>query len=538
MMNCKLLLTLLGALAMVSSSSLCAQEEVQVRGKKAAAPAAENPAKADDDEDEWLHIHNVDVYPVVGPVIRGGEILIKNGKIEAVGMDLDVPEGAETLDGQGHRAYPGLVSLNGQGLVPRASGDPSFGSAPNSLWTLLGLSSGITTVVSGSTAVKLQRGSVDDYVLRRNLFTPLFYASSNPKAKAQLRNDLRKVYEYLRRRGDAPSARERRIADAKAKAESSSGKPAPKKPSTGGGANAADAAARKALGSAARYLPLMKGEAVAVFNANDAADIRAICDLVETFRFRAVIRGAVEGWTVAGDMGRAGVSAIVSPRVRQDPDANVSRPTGSTIANASILHDHGVRVAIAAIAGNVELDGGAGRDAISLPYSAGAAVRGGLPEKAAIVGVTLEAARTYGLDDRIGSLEPGKDADLVICDGELLHYATHVQWAIVNGRVCYDKQADYSFLRQIRPRRGDDGEASSAQWWPRRFGEMADDWSYDPEADWKRRHPAPEPKPEAEGEGEKKPKADEGKKEEPAEPEKAKDEEAAPKKDKVSSGGR
>lgn len=495
MINTKHILALLCA-ALLAGSTLFAQDSRPARAataKAKAAPAAEKNDEATESDDDWLHIHNVDVYPVVGPVIRDGEILVKNGRIEAVGQDLEVPEGAEVLDGDGHRAYPGLVALNADGLVPRGGGDPSNASAPNGWHTLMGLSSGITTVVTGTTAVKLQRGSVEDFVIRRNLFMGMFYSSRNPKAKAQLRKDLRKVLDYLRRRSDPPTARAKRAAREKKK----EAKPAPaKKPSRAPAKPSGDAAARKALGSAARYLPLMKGETVAVFNVNSAAEIRSVCELVETFGFRAVVRGAVEGWIVAGDMGRAGVSAIVTPRVRQDPDDSVNRETGSTIANAAILHNHGVRVALSSLKGNVDFDGSAGQDAVSLPQSAGSAVRGGLPERAAIEGVTLEAARSYGLDDRLGSLEPGKDADIVICDGELLHYATHVQWAVVNGRVCYDKQADYSFLREIRPRRGD-GPAKGGQWWPRRFGEMSEDWSYDPEADWKRRNPDPEPAPEA-----------------------------------------
>ncbi|MEZ6197366.1 MAG: amidohydrolase family protein [Planctomycetota bacterium] len=499
-------LLILIALALPFAGTLVAQEPA---AKSAEAPkddaAKADDAKKDEKKDRWLHVHNVDVYPVVGPVIRDGEILIKNGVIEAVGQELEVPEAAETLDGQGFRAYPGLVALNGQGLVPAVSGEAAHSADPNGLWTILGLSGGITTVVTGTTAVKLQRETVEDYVLRKDLYMGMSYTSSNPRAKAQLRDELRKVYNYLRRKGDPKKDDDGD--DKKDAAKAAGARPAAQ-------ANE-DAEARKALGSAARYLPLMKGEAIAVFNANDAANIRDICDLVETFGFRAVVRGAIEGWTVAGNMGRAGITAVVAPRTRQDPDDTVSTPNGSTMANAAILHDHGVRVAIASLGANVDLDGSPGRDAVALAYSAGAAVRGGLAERYALEGVTIEAARCMGLDDRVGSIEVGKDADIVIVDGELLHYATHVQWAIVNGRLCYDKQSDQSFLCNIRPREGasaDDGN----QWWPRRFSEMPDAWSYDPEADWKRRNPEPEPK------------AEEKPAEKPAEGEAKKDGEAKP----------
>ncbi len=65
--------------------------------------------------------------------------------------------------------------------------------------------------------------------------------------------------------------------------------------------------------------------------------------------------------------------------------------------------------------------------------------------------VTLDAAKILGLEDRVGSIEAGKDADLIICDGDLFHYRTFVQWSVVNGKVVYDKQTA-PYFAHIRPR--------------------------------------------------------------------------------------
>jgi imidazolonepropionase-like amidohydrolase len=97
------------------------------------------------------------------------------------------------------------------------------------------------------------------------------------------------------------------------------------------------------------------------------------------------------------------------------------------------------------------------------------AVRGGLPGDAAVRAITLDAARVLGVDDRVGSIEVGKDADFVILDGELLHYLSLPQYTVVNGRVAYDQEKE-GILDHIR-RGGDPEPAAPPDPWPRRLGE-------------------------------------------------------------------
>jgi len=99
----------------------------------------------------------------------------------------------------------------------------------------------------------------------------------------------------------------------------------------------------------------------------------------------------------------------------------------------------------------ISLWGLAGRDLLHLNMEAAFAVRGGMSNADALRTITIDAARILGIDDRVGSLEVGKDADMVVCDGDLLHFMTQVHYTIVNGRIVYDKKKDTLFAH-IRPR--------------------------------------------------------------------------------------
>ena len=166
---------------------------------------------------------------------------------------------------------------------------------------------------------------------------------------------------------------------------------------------------------------------------------------------------------------------IVTPRDRRDRDDRRVAPSGGSIENAAILHRHGVPIAIFPVGslfapgGGVSLSGLAGRDLLNLPLEAAFAVRGGLSNEAAIRAITLDAARLLGVDDRIGSIEVGKDAGFVITDGDLLHYLSLPQYTIVNGRIAYD-QEEAGILDHIRPD-GDPEPQAPLEPWPRRLGD-------------------------------------------------------------------
>ena len=101
--------------------------------------------------------------------------------------------------------------------------------------------------------------------------------------------------------------------------------------------------------------------------------------------------------------------------------------------------------------GFINLGGIVGRDIMALAIEADFAIRGGLPEDAALASITTTSARILGVQHRVGSLEIGKDCDLIVVDKDLLHYEAFVQWTVVDGKVVYDKQKELYFAH-IRPR--------------------------------------------------------------------------------------
>jgi hypothetical protein len=417
------------------------------RGMRGPAQEAE-PAKPKDEtkkenkkkEDVYFAVKGADVYTVSDGVLRGATILVKNGKIHEIGATVKIPEKAETLDATGMQVYPGLVALDSRGILGR---EPVRDSTdPFEFSMLLALASGVTTAVSGNTAAKLTYGSLEDMVIEDSLFVPLGYSTNNPSGKRSLRADLDRVRDYLR---------DLRAYEIAKKAGDEDAEEPDKKWLTGKFEN---------------YRKLLTGEATAKFRAGDAPAMRDVCGLVREYGLSAVIEGGTEAWTMAPELGRAGVGVILAPRAGGREDRRVNRPTGASIETARILYDHGVPFGICVTSPGISLGGIVGKDLLNLPMEAAFAVRGGLPESVAIEAITLEAARILGIDDRIGSIEPGKDADLIVCDGDLLHYETMVQWAIVNGKVVYDKEKEGIFAH-IRPRTPEAAEFVPQDYWPR-----------------------------------------------------------------------
>lgn len=417
-------------------------EERAPEGEAEATPEAppagsEEEAAAEEDADgdgRWLAVHAGWVHTVTGPLLRDVTILARDGKIVAIGADVAVPAGAEELDARRFHVYPGLVAHDSSGLV----GNPAEDSTDvYGLNLVLGLSAGITTVGASGQVVKLSYGTLEGHLVTRRQFVSLNW--STPEARRALRGQLEQVRKHLRAREAA--------AQAKARGE----KPEEVKP---------------LRGTLEQLAKLLSGELSAQVKADGARELSELAELAIQYGFEVEILGATEGWTVASLLGRARCSAVVVPRARRREDPRLERPNGWTIENAARLHQAGVPVTIMSANTGIGTWGLAGHDLFTLSLEAAYAMRGGLDAEAALASITLMPARLLGVDHRVGSIEVGKDCDLVIAPGDLLDYRVLPEWTVVNGRIAYDKDKE-TLLRHIRPRDLQGKNLEIPQLWPR-----------------------------------------------------------------------
>lgn len=400
------------------------QEESKKKNKAEKADAeAKDETDATPEESPFIAVTGGDVYTVTRGVMPGATVLIKKDRILKVGNDVLIPEGARVLDAEGMRVYPGLVAVNSSG-IHRGGSKPLDSFDPFSLTLDLALAGGITCAQAGGSVMKLTRGTLDHSLVSTDVWATLSYSSTSPSSRRRLRGSLDQAREHLREMQRYQAAKKLGEEDLKEPDDKGINK---------------------------THLGLLQGSKIARFNANTVKDLHAICDLLETYPMKAVIFGGQEAWSAASRLGRSGAWMVLSPRSKRREDLRLTRPSGWSIENARVLHDAGVNFAIVPSSAWISTGGTAGRDLLTLPLEAAFAIRGGLPQEAALRAITYEAAKILGLEHRVGSIEPGKDADLIITDGDLFDYRTFVQYSLVNGRVAYDKQAA-PYFAHIRPR--------------------------------------------------------------------------------------
>jgi hypothetical protein len=413
--------------ALLATTKIGAARAFQEGGEQGGGDAAEKSGDGDSEKDDgpehFFAVVGGDVYTGTGAILRGATVLARNGKIKAIGYDLDLPPDTKTLDVTGLRVYPGLVAISSRGLLGNATSDFEDTLDPFNSRMVLGLASGITTTGTGNSAVKLKRFSVKDAVVNDKIFSPLAWSGRNPPGKRTLREKFVTASEYLRKYRDW---------EQKVKKEKELKEPSKK-------------------GVDVTVLAVLRGEAKAKFNSAARDDLLGIARLAQEFGFRPVIEDCQEGWTIADELGRAGASVVLTPRARLPKREDLTRPGGSSIENAAILHKAGVPIAVVPATESVDLGGIVGRDIMAIAIEAGFAVRGGLSEEAALASITMVPARILGVSHRVGSLEVGKDCDLIVTDGDVLHYETFVQYAVIDGKQVYDKEQEL-FFAHIRPR--------------------------------------------------------------------------------------
>lgn len=292
---------------------------------------------------------------------------------------------------------------------------------------------------SNVAVLKMSYGDLDSMLMKENTFYSVSPgALSGALAKHNFRRNLEIAREAIEAekksstekkttsKSKTASATSKKSADSKADAKSkSTKKPTSKKPK-------ADP----------NLVKLLKGEIAMLVRANTVDEIDDMVDLSMEQGYDLVIQGGIEAWVLADKLGAAGVGVIYTPRSRRRARKGQENETGSFVESPRIFQEKGIPFALSTLSSSISMNGLAGRDLTSLPLEAAFAVRGGADERTALEAMTITPARMMGMEDRIGSLEEGKDADILILNGSPLDYRTYVEQAIVAGKVAYDRQKD------------------------------------------------------------------------------------------------
>jgi imidazolonepropionase-like amidohydrolase len=404
--------------------------------------ARDGTARVDETLDDGVTaVVGARVLTGTGTEIENGIILIVGGKIEAVGKagEVPVPDGARMVDATGRVVTPGLIDSHSHlGLGPSGGvtednemSDPVTpelriidsihpeGLGPDEHQFRRALAEGVTTVVvrpgsgnviGGQSAVlKLRGGTVDDMVIlfpadmKMALGRKGYYASKGvmPTTKMGAAYLVRKALVEASEYGEAVERYE--------KAKAKDPKAAPPSRDLG----------KEAL------LKVVRREVPVHIHVQSSDDIMTAVRLAEEFGFLRLSLGhATEAYKVAGELAQRGVIVVVGPQMTvYDDDERL-------VNLAGYLSDKGVHVDIMTDADVVQQS--------FLRYQAAVAVKYGLDRGQALRAITLNPAATMGLESRIGSLEPGKDADLVVFDGDPFDVATKTLAVYIDGRVVYE----------------------------------------------------------------------------------------------------
>ena len=379
-----------------------------------------------------IFIKNGYIKTMAGADIENGCILLgDDGKIAAIGTDITAPAGAEIIDAEGRLVTPGCVEAHchigiGEEIIGDKGADSNEksnpitpemraidGIRPEDGRLMNGIIGGVTTICTGPgsanvvcgtfVAMKLAGNCVDDMVIKNNVAMKCAFGE-NPKGvygsskkapvtrmatAALLRELLFKARNYM----EAKDAGKNPTFDMKLEA----------------------------------MLPVMRGEIPLKAHAHRTDDILTSIRIAQEFGVKLTMDHCTEGHMIADKLATYDYPALVGPSFGSKSKPELSNKTFETPA---ILHKAGVSVSIITDANVVPIE--------NLPMCAGLAVDAGLPMEEGWRAITINPAKHIGIADRVGSLEVGKDADVVIWTKDPLVYIGGAAYiSIIDGKIAY-----------------------------------------------------------------------------------------------------
>jgi len=393
---------------------------------------------------ESLLLKNAVVHTVSGETISPGQVLITDGKITAVGKTVSANR-ATTVDLKGQHLYPGLIALDTAiGLTEieavRATQDSTevgdytpdvqswIAINPDSELIPVARANGVAYfepipaggIVSGQSALLAADGwTPEQMIVKKPVALHLRWPSMNldttPKEQAPDPSKWKSLEDQAKDR----STKLRGLADFfdEAKAYAKAKEAAARN----------NAAAPEKIPAWEAMLPYVRGELPVVVQADEVRQIKAAVAWAATNHYRMFLAGGRDAWRVAGLLASNHIPVIyesvftLPARDTDSYDANFSAPATLHQAGATVVFGIGDDVANASNARN-------------LPYVAAQAIAFGLPQAEALKGITLYPAQLMGVADRVGSIEPGKDATLFVSDGDIFDIRSNVKRMWIAGK--------------------------------------------------------------------------------------------------------
>ena len=370
------------------------------------------------------------VYPVSGPPLERGTVLIRDGRIAAVGVDVAIPAGAQRIDATGKVVTPGfingatLVGLDEIGSISStresvargrdriaAAFRPWEGLNPRSVLIGPTRDAGVTAfvvmpsggLISGQAAIlRATNGGASDMLLRAPVgmvanLGPTGGPEARPRAEtlSRLREILEDTRVYRARRSDYERAQTRELTASRIDMDA--------------------------------LVPVLEGRVPLLVRVDRASDIETAMRIAREYGIRLIVTGAAEAWMVADRLAAAKIPVLAGAMTNVPAEFAT---LGQRQENPGLLARAGVPVTLIGNAGGGSSDAFTARN---VRYEAGNAVAYGMEWNAALRAITLTPAETFGVADRVGSLSVGKIADVVVWSGDPFEFATQAEHVFVNG---------------------------------------------------------------------------------------------------------
>jgi imidazolonepropionase-like amidohydrolase len=388
-------------------------------------------------------ITDAKIYPVASPVIARGTVLIRDGRIAAVGDRVEVPAGARVIDAAGKVVTPGFMNAaTSLGVVEVEAIRPTNDDAVNNP-RITAAFNATDAVDPFSSVIPVER--VEG--LTRAVVTPgggklingqgIVIDLGTEGMPGMI--DRTPVAMYV----DLSSAGARAAGGSRAAALLALREALADARDFAANRRAFEANARRAYALSRLDLealvPVVEGREPLAVHVERAADILEALRFAREQKVRLILVGAADGWVVAGQIAGEGVPVVLDP-LSNLPDFEAR---GATLENAARLARAGVTVALTT-------SGFSAHNARNVKYEAGNAVAYGMPYDAALRAVTVNPARIFGIADRYGTLEPGKDADVVVWSGDPFELTTLVEHVFIKGVEMPADTRQRELLRRYR----------------------------------------------------------------------------------------